>query len=372
LIDEQLERWRRADVIDAATAERIRAFEAASGSPTRLRWPVLLALSLGGLMISAGLLLFVAAHWDDLAPEVRTALLLGLLGGFHGAGTFIAGRFPPFAATLHAIGTAVLGATIFLVGQTYHLQASWAQGFLLWALGAWAGYLLLRSWPQLLFAALLTPAWVVAEWTDRVEHLGHASPAAPLGGLLLLSLVYLLSDARGRRSTARTTIAIAGAIALLPLGVSVAVLGQEFWGRGVSEIPASVRMLWWAIVLLVPLGLAVRLRGREAWLAILAAAWVIAGVNLGRHPGVLAYLWAAAGAVGLTASGVYDSSRRRINLGVAAFAVTVVVFYFSNVLDKLGRATSLLTGGVLFLLSGWLLERLRRRLVQSTAEAVES
>ncbi len=372
MIDELLERWRHAELIDAATAERIRTFEAARGRPRQLRWPVLLALSLGGLMVSAGLLLFVAAHWDDLAPEARTVLLLSLLAGCHAAAAAVADRFPPLATTLHGIGTAALGATIFLVGQTYHLESNWALGVLLWAVGAWAGCVLLRSWPQILFAAVLTPAWAVAEWTDRVERLGRAAYATPLAGLLLLSLVYLLADARERRSTARTTLATVGAIAILPLGAFVATLGAQSWGRPMAELPPAVRALWWGIALLVPLGLAVRLRGREAWLAVLAAVWVIVGVNLGGHAGVLAYLWAATGAVGLTASGVYDASHRRINLGVAAFAVTVVVFYFSSVLDKLGRATSLLAGGVLFLGLGWLLEHVRRRLVQSTDEAVAS
>jgi uncharacterized membrane protein len=106
-------------------------------------------------------------------------------------------------------------------------------------------------------------------------------------------------------------------------------------------------------------------------MALAAAGWVVLGVNLGRNPGALAYLWAAAGAIGLTAAGVHDGIRRRINLGLTGFAITVVVFYFSSVLDKLGRATSLLSGGVLFLLLAWSLERLRRRLlVNSTRNGV--
>jgi hypothetical protein len=44
-------------------------------------------------------------------------------------------------------------------------------------------------------------------------------------------------------------------------------------------------------------------------------------------------------------------------------ALTLILFYFSQVFDKLGRSASLIGLGVLFLLGGWLLERLRRRLV---------
>ena len=50
-------------------------------------------------------------------------------------------------------------------------------------------------------------------------------------------------------------------------------------------------------------------------------------------------------------------------MGAALFAATVVAFYFSEVMDKLGRSASLIGLGLLFLAGGWALERLRRRLV---------
>ena len=45
------------------------------------------------------------------------------------------------------------------------------------------------------------------------------------------------------------------------------------------------------------------------------------------------------------------------------FALTVLVFYFSDVMDKLGRSASLIGLGLLFLGGGYLLEQARRRLV---------
>ena len=68
-------------------------------------------------------------------------------------------------------------------------------------------------------------------------------------------------------------------------------------------------------------------------------------------------------------SGVQESSRRRINLGLAGFTLTVLVFYFSSVLDKLGRSAALLLGGALFLGVGWGVEWLRRRLVAGAVRA---
>ena len=58
-----LEKWTGAGLIDASAAERIRAFETSHEKDHGLRWPVLLAVSLGGLLLCSGVLLFVAAHW---------------------------------------------------------------------------------------------------------------------------------------------------------------------------------------------------------------------------------------------------------------------------------------------------------------------
>ena len=75
---------------------------------------------LGGLLLCAGVLLFVAAHWDSLAPSGRFTLLLATVAAFHLGGRG-GERSPGLSATLHACGTAALGGGIFLAGQIFHL-----------------------------------------------------------------------------------------------------------------------------------------------------------------------------------------------------------------------------------------------------------
>jgi uncharacterized membrane protein len=78
----------------------------------------------------------------------------------------------------------------------------------------------------------------------------------------------------------------------------------------------------------------------------------------------LRFAWWALGGVLLALWGTRDGRAERINLGAVLVAVTLIGFYFSEVFDKLGRSASLIGLGVLFLLGGWLLERLRRQLVE--------
>jgi uncharacterized membrane protein len=56
-----------------------------------------------------------------------------------------------------------------------------------------------------------------------------------------------------------------------------------------------------------------------------------------------------------------------VNLGVVGFAATILFFYFSEVMDKLGRSASLMGFGLLFLVLGWSMERARRRLLARVA-----
>lgn len=126
------------------------------------------------------------------------------------------------------------------------------------------------------------------------------------------------------------------------------------------------------MAVLLPVLIAWLLRGRAVWMNGVAAVWVVllsltaaSGLEArdSVRPELLTYGLCALGAVGLIAWGLGEARRERINLGVAGFALTVFAFYFSNVMDKLGRAASLVGLGALFLLGGWLLEKTRRRLV---------
>jgi hypothetical protein len=65
--------------------------------------------------------------------------------------------------------------------------------------------------------------------------------------------------------------------------------------------------------------------------------------------------------------GLLERRPERINLGVAGFALTVIIFYFSNVMDKLGRSASLIGLGVFFLFGGRALERARQGLLARVA-----
>jgi uncharacterized membrane protein len=361
-----LERWRDAGLIDSATAERIHAYEQANGEPATLSWPVRIAIGFGALMLGAGVLLFIAVHWDQMSPGERFTLVLVLVAIFHVAGAFSVSRFPELATALHGLGTIAAGAGIYLSAQIFNLQEHWPGGIMLWAVAAWIAWWILRDWVQAALAAMLTPAWLAAEWIDVAER-HHASEKWAIQGLLLLALTYLSACYLTKRSPVRRVLMWIGGIAVLPLAI---ICTTDFiWGER-GKIPFEAYLIGVPAAILGPMVLAWILRGKEIWQVAVCAVWVLTASLLPSYPyhGGLAprlspYLWTAVGAIGLIAWGLSEDRAERINLGIVGFGLTILVFYFSSVMDKMDRSASLIGLGLLFLLLGWLLEKLRRRLV---------
>jgi len=372
-IQTHLTQWRDAKLIDDAQVQAIQAFEASRQTARGFGWPVLLALAMGALMLGAGVLLFVAAHWDAMSPSARFGLTLLLVAVFHVAAALVADKFHAMSVALHAVGTVALGAGIFLSGQIFHLQTDWYSGFLLWGVGAALGHALLRQWPQALLAMVLLPIWLFGEWEAQLAWHAHGVMAC---GALMLALTYFTSVRGAHNTSTQKAISWLGGLALLPAALFVVILvADKSMGRypraGLEEA-SNVRIVAnWALALGLPLLLAAWLRGKQVWLNGLAALWVLGLYGLSMNQaldrsfdlGLPLYTWSALGAIGLIAWGVFEAHKARVNMGVAMFGMTVLAFYFSSLMDKLGRSLSLVGLGVVFLLGGWALEQLRRRLI---------
>lgn len=352
-LDSSLDRWVQAELLSVQQAALIRAYEIARSPRRAARAPILIGLALGGIMLAAGVLLFVAAHWSDLSPRQRMTLLVAAVGGLHLAAAWAGDRFPAIAVTLHAVGTAALGGAIFLAAQIFNLQEHWPAGILLWAIGALSGWCLLRGWPQLVFSALLVPWWLTAEWIEKASQLDQLYPVVP-AFFVLLAIGYLSLPVRAFHWI--------GGIGLIPSVIVLAIWNR--WRNTPTPSGNGLVMLGWIIACLLPLGLAYVYRRQGVWINVVGSLWgVVLSVLTWNHAPIWIYLWCAIGSAGMIAWGIYESRSERINLGMAGFALTILCFYFSSVMDMLGRSTSLITLGVLFLAGAWHWEKLRRRLV---------
>ena len=252
-----LVRWRSAGILDEVTEAAIRRYEESQAKPSGRRWQVILALVMGGILLGAGVLLFVAAHWDDVSPGVRLLLVMAMLALFHVAGILARERFSGFATTMHALGTVASGAAIALVGQIFNMQEHWPAAVMLWAICAAAGWWLGDEFQQTL-ALLLVPAWLISEWTYRAQ--GYSGSDVYLWRMIaVIAAVYLTAFLHSRR---RVVFGILFAASAIALAVATCVLGEEGWrwlyygwGHDWGFVPVSLRIGAYAILLLT-LGLA--------------------------------------------------------------------------------------------------------------------
>ena len=379
--EEHLSRWESAGVVDASAAERIRAFEAAQGAPARARRQVVAALVLGGILLGAGVLLFVAAHWDEVSPSGRFLLVLGVLAALHLGAVWSAERFPAMATTLHAVGTIGAGGAIALVGQIFNMQEHWPAAILLWALCAAAGWRFLGDQFQQVMFLLLVPAWMISEWCYWASNFGGFD--VYLARMIaVIAAVYVTAFVHSKRQVVFGILFGVAAVALI-VAAGIVSDGWQSWFAH-PALPLSLRLA--AIGVMIVAIVVGWLWERQSVIPVVAVMammfalpWLRAMVKSDEAwrpypyeaPSLLAYVVVAATAMVFVWWGVRERSRAVVNYGIAAFALTVAWFYFSSLMDKLGRSLGLIGLGILFLLGGWLLERFRRKLmVQVRAETM--
>jgi uncharacterized membrane protein len=378
-IEALLTRWQSAGVLDATIATRIRAWESQQKHPTGIRWQGIVALILGAILLASGVVLFVSAHWDEFGPGARLTIVLAMVALFHLAGAYTRASFRALSTALHAVGTASTGAAIALVGQIFNIQEHWPAAILLWALAALAGWALLHDEAQQTLTLLLIPAWLLSELAYYAQN--HIGQSVYIGRFLFAwSVLYLTFFLDSKRKAVQGILFAAGAIAVI-IGVVYILESWASWGEQAS-LPLHIKFWSWVAIAVLPL-IAALFRFGKSFIPVAAAILFAAVLPWCSHtwvtrsrypnarpisytqsePNILAHALVAAFAIFIIWWGVRQSSKALVNLGIVGFAITVVWFYFSDILDKFGRSLGLIGLGILFLAGGWALERMRRRLI---------
>src|SRR6266571_422126 len=248
---EQLLRAARAQgLVDSGVAEQLTAL--AAERERERGW-----LSLGGVLgrlgaavTILGVILLIAANWQQIGAGVKIVGFLLLLGGTHGAGLWIqaTGRpYPHFAEALHFLGAGLFLGGLALVGQIYHLPANPPRAMLVWLVAIAPLAVLLRS-PAISGLGILA-AWL---WL-HFEGADSASPLHTTGftaQLMLFYGVYVLGFFRrfSERAETVSTGSLALPLGALVLGSAGVALG---WNRLAPEVPWLRARLSLLLVLLV-------------------------------------------------------------------------------------------------------------------------
>jgi len=168
-LEADLAQWEADGVIAPAAASSIRT--ALPPLSPGINIAVVVGI-VGGLLIAAAFLAFVAAHWTEIARLLRFAILLAGMIVAGGLGAWFAASGRTVLADLCAgIGAIIFGAGIALVGQMYHLGDDFAGGMLLWSSGAFAAALLTGSRGALAVGLAAACIWTCMRVYDAPDTL---------------------------------------------------------------------------------------------------------------------------------------------------------------------------------------------------------
>jgi uncharacterized membrane protein len=133
-LEADLARWEADGLITAPSGQAIRG--TFRPVPEGVNIATVVAI-VGGLLIAAAFLAFVAANWTEIPRPTRFGILLAGIAGAYLLGAWFDRSARPYLADLAAaVGSIAFGAAIALTGQMYHLGDDFAGGMMLLAVGA--------------------------------------------------------------------------------------------------------------------------------------------------------------------------------------------------------------------------------------------
>jgi uncharacterized membrane protein len=370
----QLQRWRTADIIDAATAQRIQTYE---DSKPGFGFSAAM-FGLGAFAIVLGVAAVVASNWDAI-PAIPKLVAHATLNAALAAGAWRAAQTDrtTFREILLFLLAGLTLTFIALIGQIYQTGAPLWQALALWLLVTSPFLFLLAR------AKITIACWILSLWTalgaaaEAVER--HLGPAHL--DVAFYTLVPFLMIGIGEWKTLRARwpvwpwlVTVAG-YALIACVVSAAQLAwidafdRDFYNHREHLFPA----FFVALVAASAMAALRRIKCLEAN-SLVANIFLLISILTGfaplllRHPhwpvvgaGIFMAYWALIGW-----SGLRLGHRGVLNLAIVVIALRLVVVYVEVFGNLLSTGVGLIVSGVLLIALVWAAGKLIRKLGQST------
>lgn len=353
--------------------------------------------TLGGVLVAAALLSFLAFHWDELGRHSRVAIALGGVGLLHAGGWWFAiasPRAPAVGAALTAAAMAGGGGAIAVIAQAYHLESRWQHGLLAWWLLNLPFVLLSANRLFALIEIGVFGAWAIGfgnAWAryQPGDHDDFAIPFTVLGAAAVVLAAAAWARRYGREQVAELAAAIARvALASVAFFLSFRDVAQYAMQDrdATGDLPHQIATS--TVPGAVGSGLALLLCAAAVWKAhdrsarrdepldVAAASACLGALALFAIAWPTALHWCANGLlvlliVGWIMRGVRCGRVIDVNLAVITFVATVLGRYFEWTPEGIELSATFLGAGVVLLAVGWFSERTRRHLVARAEGARE-
>lgn len=380
-LHEEIDGWVRDGIISAQQGDAIRERYAAEHFAQRRRGVIETMAMIGAIVAGLGVVLFFAANWDGIPRPARVALLLVLIAASYGGGFLlrdVRGTHESVGSALLLLGGIAFGASLFLVGQMYHVRAHDPLAFLALAAFAGATAVVVRSQALATLALVSSVAWLVFEAV--VAGPGERFDAAeyvPVVGALAGAALYGFGTALGERLDvfrvpARwlgNLLATFGIFVFTFRGAIDELADRESLGTTLGVALIALTLVAFAGAAAVALWSGRPTRLYEAATLALVAAVVLLAVLVPEHrePGAIAYpllfnVLLACLALGAVVVGYANDEQWLATLGLVWVGVDLIARYLDFFWAMLPRSLAFIGVGVFILLLALLLERGRKRL----------
>ncbi len=388
-LSRELDQWVADGLVSEEQARAIRSRYAtdADDEASERRGRVVSTLGvIGAVVAGLGIILFFAANWDALPRPLRVVLLLATILGAYGGGFYLRelrASHPRIGHALMLVGALAFGASLFLVGQMYHVQAHDPLAFLVWTAAVAPMAVLVRSRALASLAVLTFGGWLVYEAIDLggEEGIGYIPVIAVLYGAALYGVGTWTRDRID--ADFHAPMRVAGYV-LVSFGVFVFTwraffdVLDERDALG-ARVSAGLALLTAAAAAGVILLLAARRARTALWeaatVAVAVALVLLAVLAAPRaeptaadaDPILFPLLFNAvmiALALGAIVVGYANDEVWLVNAGVAFVAIDVFARYIDLFWDMLPRSLVFVGAGLVLLALAFFLERQRSRLVE--------
>lgn len=351
---------------------------------------IVILVTLGAILAGVGIILFISANWQEIPRAAKIVLMIVLVVALYVLGYWLKYEksFPRAGGAIIFVGAMAFGASLFLVGQQYHLPLDDPRMMIWWFIGVIPIAYVTRS-RAVLILAVLAGFWglgyKIFDWLDGMQwaeyaffafylalglalyvigtvhsHYRRARLYAPtytfFGLLLVFGVTYILSfkdiysEAGMVRSWDFTDLPLAFIITF-NITVAVAIFGAV-WGFLLHTKQKEASAKNWADMIAVIIFAAISYIVITLPFSGAAAYAVIFNILL------------FGGVIGLIFLGYFRGSGLLVNMGLLFFGLGVIGRYFDFAWDRLPRSAFFIVGGVILLAVGILLERLRRKTLQ--------
>jgi uncharacterized membrane protein len=402
LKDEMVE-WQRDGIINSTQTEAIMKREGVE-KKTYKPGNVITALStLAVILIGVGIILFFASNWEYIPDPIKIVLLLAATFSSYYAGyvmRFEKQNYPRAGHALIFLGSILVGASIFLIGQTFNISVE--------------------------------AHWLVLLWFIAISPMGYVFDSRPTLGLNILTFTYwlALSVNPGYGSMSSTF------LLYLLFGIALYSIGQlheltDKWvrfrmiykGFGIFFIlisyfyfsiwpseylsyyseragfSATAQFLYGAFVVIAVISILANLMGKEKlksiqyefYLLLAAfAGWLILFIintypeliytirveqygdtyyEMSRSLSILLFAVLSTFQIGLSivtiSIGYYKNEADFVNIGILLFALGVMQVYINHLQEMLPKGLGLIIGGIFLLFFATYLEKKRRTLLNA-------